>query len=520
MSISLMTMRRFAPLFWCQFFAAFGDNFLKTALVFVILYEVAGANSAALISLAGATLIAPFFLLSGLGGELADRYDKAIVAQRIKLTEIGAAVVAVAGFAFHSLALLFLAVAMFGTLASLFGPIKYGILPDLLQRRELPSGNALIEGGTFLAILIGTIVAGIAANGNSNPLHFAWLMILTALASWLASLLIHKIADQATSRRSAVVVGRARCELVLARGRTDSFPLAAACLVHDWRQRRGGDAVSDHLLDRGRDRLGPRSVACRRPYRVAADIGRGRSARTVLARPRLDRFGDRAGANDFVARRVLRVALQFAHRHRPRRSGDRRRSIHRAGVHGDTGLGRRRSSRPRRRRRQRAQCRVHGRRRDHPRRLAKIRVQHARPVRADRRRQYRHSDGDRHDHAGELAARLPLDPVPRLLSARSDRPREHRQSRQQRHHRAQPRQLSRSAAGDVDPAETPGLRHRRHHVTKLVDPAVSQIRAHHGARSAQAILVARHHSGGTRRRNAGHFSRRPHHSDRQPDEGL
>jgi acyl-[acyl-carrier-protein]-phospholipid O-acyltransferase / long-chain-fatty-acid--[acyl-carrier-protein] ligase len=192
MSTSLMTTRRFAPLFWCQFFAAFGDNFLKTALVFVILFEVAGANSGALITLAGATLIAPFFLLSGLGGELADRYDKAWVAQRIKLAEIGAAVIAVAGFGFHSLSLLFAAVFIFGTLAALFGPIKYGILPDLLARRELPSGNALIEAGTFLAILLGTIVAGIAANGNSNPIHFAWLMILTALASWLSSLLIPK----------------------------------------------------------------------------------------------------------------------------------------------------------------------------------------------------------------------------------------------------------------------------------------------------------------------------------------
>src|SRR5262249_43837040 len=84
-----------------------------------------------------------------------------------------------------------------GTLASLFGPIKYGILPDLLERRELPSGNALIEGGTFLAILLGTIVAGIAANGNSKPIHFAWLMILTALASWLASLLIPKSGEGA-----------------------------------------------------------------------------------------------------------------------------------------------------------------------------------------------------------------------------------------------------------------------------------------------------------------------------------
>ena len=197
MSTSLMATRRFAPLFWCQFFAAFGDNFLKTALVFIILFETSGANSEVLITLAGAALIAPFFFLSGLGGELADRYDKAAVAQRIKLTEIGAAAVAVTGFALHSLPLLFVAVLMFGTLASLFGPIKYGILPDLLARRELPFANALIEGGTFLAILLGTIVAGIAANGKSNPIHFAWLMLLTALASWLASLAIPKAGEGA-----------------------------------------------------------------------------------------------------------------------------------------------------------------------------------------------------------------------------------------------------------------------------------------------------------------------------------
>jgi acyl-[acyl-carrier-protein]-phospholipid O-acyltransferase/long-chain-fatty-acid--[acyl-carrier-protein] ligase len=194
---SLLTTRRFAPLFFCQFFAAFGDNFLKTALVFVILFQVSGANSAALITLAGATLIAPFFFLSGLGGELADRYDKAWVAQRIKFIEIGAATLAVAGFAFHSLIILFIAVLVFGTLASLFGPIKYGILPDHLSRAELTAGNALIEGGTFLAILIGTITAGVAARGDSNPIHFAWLMIVTAFASWGCSLLIPKTAEGA-----------------------------------------------------------------------------------------------------------------------------------------------------------------------------------------------------------------------------------------------------------------------------------------------------------------------------------
>jgi len=193
MSISLMTSRRFAPLFWCQFFAAFGDSFLKTALLFIIVFEMKGANAASLTQLAGATLIAPFFFLSGLGGELADRYDKSFVAQRVKFIEIGAAVVGVAGFAFHSLSVLFFAVFLFGTLATLFGPVKYGILPDLLPREELPSGNALIEGGTFLAILVGTILAGLAANGHSNPIHFAWLMILTALVSFGSSLLIPKV---------------------------------------------------------------------------------------------------------------------------------------------------------------------------------------------------------------------------------------------------------------------------------------------------------------------------------------
>ena len=197
MSIALMTSRRFAPLFWCQFFAAFGDNFLKTALGFLIVFQISEDNSAALVQLASAIFIAPYFFLSGLGGELADRYDKALVAQRVKLTEIGAAALAVAGFAFHSVVLLFVALFMFGTLGALFGPVKYGMLPDQLKREELPSGNALIEGGTFLAILIGTIVAGIAANGNSSPIHFAWLMLLTALVSWLSSLLIPKTGEGA-----------------------------------------------------------------------------------------------------------------------------------------------------------------------------------------------------------------------------------------------------------------------------------------------------------------------------------
>src|SRR5919107_4609753 len=95
---TLMTSRRFAPLFWCQFFSAFNDNFLKNALVFLILFKIGGSDAEALVTLAGAVFIGPFFLLSGLGGELADRFDKAVVARRLKLAEIGVAAVARRGF--------------------------------------------------------------------------------------------------------------------------------------------------------------------------------------------------------------------------------------------------------------------------------------------------------------------------------------------------------------------------------------------------------------------------------------
>src|SRR5579885_2634764 len=111
----LLLSRRFAPLFACQFFAAFNDNFLRTALVFLILFG-GHADGEALITTAAAVFIAPYFFLSALGGEIADRYDKAIVAQRLELCEIGVAFVAIAGFVLHSVAILFVALFAFGVI--------------------------------------------------------------------------------------------------------------------------------------------------------------------------------------------------------------------------------------------------------------------------------------------------------------------------------------------------------------------------------------------------------------------
>src|ERR1044071_9227936 len=198
MSSSLLLTRRFAPLFWTQFFAAFSDNFLKQALIFLVLFKIADPTTRdVLVTLAPAVFIAPYFFLSAFGGQMADRYDKAIVARRLKLAEIAISVIAIIGFALHSVPVLFAALLGFGVIGSLFGPIKYGILPDLLDKSELPAANALVEGATFLAILLGTIVGGLAAKDGGDPASFSGLMIVFALLCWGSSLLISKVGSRA-----------------------------------------------------------------------------------------------------------------------------------------------------------------------------------------------------------------------------------------------------------------------------------------------------------------------------------
>jgi acyl-[acyl-carrier-protein]-phospholipid O-acyltransferase / long-chain-fatty-acid--[acyl-carrier-protein] ligase len=194
---SLLTSRRFLPLFGTQFFSAFNDNFLKNAMVFLILYQLSGPDAQALVTLAGAVFIAPFFFLSGIGGEMADRFDKAVMARRLKLVEILASIVAVAGFSLHSVPLLFTALFLFGVIAALFGPIKYGILPDHLKTHELPAGNALVEGATFIAILAGTILGGIASQGGGDPATFSSLILTFAVLCYVSSLFIPKTGSAA-----------------------------------------------------------------------------------------------------------------------------------------------------------------------------------------------------------------------------------------------------------------------------------------------------------------------------------
>jgi len=136
-----MTSRRFAPLFWCQFFSAFNDNFVRNMLAMLILFRFGGENASFKILLAMIVFILPAIPLSALGGEIADSHDKALIARRLKFAEIFVQMISAAGFALASPTLLYLALFGLGVIAALFGPIKYGILPDHLQREELVSGN-------------------------------------------------------------------------------------------------------------------------------------------------------------------------------------------------------------------------------------------------------------------------------------------------------------------------------------------------------------------------------------------
>jgi acyl-[acyl-carrier-protein]-phospholipid O-acyltransferase / long-chain-fatty-acid--[acyl-carrier-protein] ligase len=185
MITQLMSSRRFVPLFWTQFCSALNDNVLRNALVIILLYGVATVHADALVTLAGAVFIFPFFILSGLGGELADKYVKAAVARRVKFIEIFVAGFAAAGLFLHSIPLLFVALGLFGVMAALFGPVKYAILPDQLTVGELATGNALVEGATFVAILLGTIAGGQLVAGAA---HMGWVcsaIMLLALLSWV-----------------------------------------------------------------------------------------------------------------------------------------------------------------------------------------------------------------------------------------------------------------------------------------------------------------------------------------------
>jgi acyl-[acyl-carrier-protein]-phospholipid O-acyltransferase/long-chain-fatty-acid--[acyl-carrier-protein] ligase len=191
--LSLLHVRRFLPLFLTQFLGAFNDNVFKNALVVLITYTLATSmqvNSEILVTAAAGIFILPFFLFSAVAGQLADKFEKSRLIRYIKIVEIILMLLAAVALLLHSIPMLMGVLFLIGTQATFFGPIKYSILPDHLAENELIAGNALLEAGTYLAIMLGTILGGILASLHAAPTLVATAVVLLAILGYITSLWI------------------------------------------------------------------------------------------------------------------------------------------------------------------------------------------------------------------------------------------------------------------------------------------------------------------------------------------
>ena len=188
----LLRTRRFLPIFTTQFLGAFNDNLFRTAMVMLVIYGIYrdAEQEAAFSAIAGGLFILPFFLLSALAGQLADANDKAKIVRIVKTAEILIMVAGAAGLLLHNIPLLLLALFAMGVHSTFFGPIKYAILPQHMRPDEVLGATGLVEAGTYIAILTGTILGGVLvlqdADGRFHAEFAAVGVLLVALIGRIA----------------------------------------------------------------------------------------------------------------------------------------------------------------------------------------------------------------------------------------------------------------------------------------------------------------------------------------------
>ena len=187
----LLGQRRFAPFFATQFLGALNDNIFRNGLVILVTFQgvlVFGMNHSLLANVAGIVFILPFFLFSATAGQLADKYEKSMLMRRIKMIEIVLMSIATVAFYTESFALLLFMLFLMGCQSTFFGPVKYAYLPQQLATEELVGGNALVESGTYVAIIIGLIAGGLlVANGESQQYLIGAALLAVATVGYLAS---------------------------------------------------------------------------------------------------------------------------------------------------------------------------------------------------------------------------------------------------------------------------------------------------------------------------------------------
>ena len=185
---ALLGKKRFLPFFLTQLLGAFNDNIFKQSLILAILFKISsGADKSLLVNLCALLFILPFFLFSALGGQLGEKFTKDSLIRKIKFAEILIMLLGAVGVLLGNLPLMLAVLFAMGTQSALFGPVKYSILPQHLEEQELVGGNALVEMGTFLAILAGTIGAGIIMASSAYAHIVAACVVLVAVFGYLAS---------------------------------------------------------------------------------------------------------------------------------------------------------------------------------------------------------------------------------------------------------------------------------------------------------------------------------------------
>lgn len=185
-SLTLLRKRRFLPLFVTQFLGAFNDNLYKSAMVILVTYAIYSdpTKEATFNAVAGGLFILPFFLFSALAGQLADGGDKARIIRIVKTAEIFIMIGGAIGLLLHNIPILLAGLFAMGVHSSFFGPIKYAILPQHLRSDEVLAGTGLVEAGTYIAILLGTIAGGLL---GADYTHIAAAgVLLVAAAGWFA----------------------------------------------------------------------------------------------------------------------------------------------------------------------------------------------------------------------------------------------------------------------------------------------------------------------------------------------
>jgi len=197
--LHLLGTRRFLPLFTVQFLGAFNDNVFKNAFIVLLTFSLAekmGWTPENSVAIASGLFMLPYFLFSALAGQLADKLEKTRIIRWVKIWEILAMAIAAIGFICQDAWLLFFVLFMMGAHSTFFGPIKYSILPDHLKEKELVGGNAMIEAGTYLAILGGTLLGGLIIMLPGGLWQISIATLIVAFTGLAASFSVPKAGPQ------------------------------------------------------------------------------------------------------------------------------------------------------------------------------------------------------------------------------------------------------------------------------------------------------------------------------------